>query len=86
MGAVSVRVTPRSGRSGVEVAGGAVTIRVQAPPDGGRATQEARRVLADALGVAPSGVVLRSGARSRQKVFDVRGMTSEEALRRLRGR
>jgi uncharacterized protein YggU (UPF0235/DUF167 family) len=84
MGTVSARVAPRSGRTSVEVSGEQVAIRVRAPAEGGRATEEARHALASALGVAPSAVALRSGARSRQKVFDVRGMSSEEALDRLR--
>jgi hypothetical protein len=86
MGAVSVRVTPRSGRPGVEVDGQSVAIHVRAPAAEGRATDEARRALAVALGVAPSRVTLRSGARSRRKVFEVGGMTSQEALRRLGAR
>jgi uncharacterized protein YggU (UPF0235/DUF167 family) len=51
----------------------------------GRATEEARRALAEALGVAPSRVRLRSGAAARDKVFEVDGTTAEEALGRLGG-
>ncbi len=86
MGAVGVRVTPRATRPGVEVAGQDVVVRVRAPAAEGRATDEARRALAAALGVAPSRVALRSGARSRRKVFEVDGMTSQEAFRRLGAR
>jgi uncharacterized protein YggU (UPF0235/DUF167 family) len=85
MGTVSVRVTPRSARAGVEASGEEVRVHVHAPPDAGRATEEARRALASALGVPQSRVVLRSGARSRRKMFEVQGMTSEEVLRRLAG-
>ncbi len=85
MGTVSVRVTPRSTRAGVAASGGQVAIRVHAPAEGGRATEEARRALASALGIPPSRVALASGARSRHKVFDVQGMASEEVLRRLGG-
>jgi uncharacterized protein YggU (UPF0235/DUF167 family) len=85
MGTISVRVTPRSARPGVTVEDGQVTIRVRAPAEGGRATEEARRALASALGIPPSGMALRSGVRSRRKVFEVRGMASEDVLRRLGG-
>ena len=68
----SVRVVPRSGRTAVEVGDdGALTIRVRAVPEGGRATDEARRALAAHLGVPAGSVRLRSGARSRTKMFEV---------------
>jgi uncharacterized protein YggU (UPF0235/DUF167 family) len=68
----------------VEAASGAIVIRVRAAPEGGRATAEASRALAAALGVPPSAVVLRRGRRSREKVFEVAGLTGDEALQRLR--
>ncbi|MGZ4131990.1 MAG: DUF167 domain-containing protein [Actinomycetota bacterium] len=72
MATYSVRVVPRSGRTAVETgADGALTIRVRAAPEGGKATEEARRALADHLGTPPGRVRLRSGARSRAKVFEV---------------
>ncbi len=87
MGTVSVRVVPRSSRRGLtREAGGRITIRVHAPPEDGRATEEARAVLAEALGVAKGGVSLRTGARSRTKVFDVEGVSSQELQARLSGR
>jgi uncharacterized protein len=70
----SVRVVPRSGRTAVEAGeDGALTIRVRAAPEGGHATEEARRALAAHLGVPRTSVRLRTGARSRVKVFEVRG-------------
>jgi hypothetical protein len=69
----TVRVVPRSGRTAVEEGSdGSLTIRVRAAPEGGRATREAARALAQWLGVAPSTVTLRMGTRSRTKVFEVR--------------
>lgn len=84
MGSVTVRVVPRSGRSAVEVGPAGVLVRVRAAPEGGRATEEARRALAGALGVPPSSVRLRTGARSRTKVFEVDEMSSEDLAMRLR--
>jgi uncharacterized protein YggU (UPF0235/DUF167 family) len=60
-----------------------VVVRVRAAPEGGRATAEARRALAAALGVPLSAVRLRSGARSRVKVFAVAGLAPGEPERRL---
>jgi len=85
MGTITVRVRPRSAQPGVEVRDGRVVVRVQAPPVDGRATEEARRRIAGALGVPPSRVALRSGASSRDKVFGVDGLSDEAALLRLRG-
>ena len=63
-----------------------IVVRVRAAPEGGRATEEARKALAAALGTPPSAVTLRRGRRSRDKVFDLARMTKEEALQRLRAR
>ena len=84
MTTVTVRVMPRSGQTGVEVAPDGVVVRVRAVPEGGRATEEARRALAEALGVPPRRVALRTGARSRRKVFEVDGMSQKEIEIRLR--
>ena len=83
MGSVTVRVLPRSGRRAVEVASGGVTVRVRAAPEGGRATEEARRALADALDVAPSRITLIRGATARLKTFEVDGLTADDLRVRL---
>jgi len=85
MGSVTVRVVPRSGRTAVEAGVGGLVVRVRAAAEAGRATEEARRALAEAAGVPPSAVRLRTGARSRSKVFEVDGVDSAELQRRLRG-
>ena len=85
MGTVSIRVTPRSGARRVEVLGDVISVRVRSAAEGGKATEEARRVLADALDIPPSRVSLRSGARSRSKVFEVSGMDAATVLARARG-
>jgi uncharacterized protein YggU (UPF0235/DUF167 family) len=85
MGSVEVRVLPRAGRQEVLVRGGVIVVRVTAPAAEGRATEEARRALAAAVGVRASLVRLRSGARSRTKVFEVEGVSEDDLRRRLRG-
>ena len=84
VGSVTVHVVPRSNRTVVEASSSRIVIRVRAIPDAGRATEQARRALADALGVALSGVTLLRGRRSREKVFEVPDLTEREALQRLR--
>ncbi|HEX9823281.1 MAG TPA: DUF167 domain-containing protein [Actinomycetota bacterium] len=81
---VAVRVIPRSPRPGVLVEERGLVIRVQAAPEGGRATDEARRRLADALGVPPSAVRLRTGMTSRAKAFEVAGLGPEDVRARIR--
>jgi uncharacterized protein YggU (UPF0235/DUF167 family) len=80
MGRITVRVRPRSTRAGVERGPDGPVIRVRAAPEGGRATAEAARSLATAVGVAPTAVTLVRGRRSRLKTFAVEGV-SDEALR-----
>lgn len=78
MATVTVRVVPRSGRQEVRPGpGDGFTIHVRAAPEGGKATDEAARLLAAHLGVAPTSVRLRTGARSRTKLFDVPGHPSK---------
>ncbi len=54
-----------------EGSGGRLVVRVRSPPVGGRANEEARELLAEHFGVRRSRVELVSGARSREKVFEV---------------
>jgi uncharacterized protein YggU (UPF0235/DUF167 family) len=82
---ITVRVTPRS-QPGIEARGDTLLIRVAAPPVEGRATEEARRALAHAVGVPPSRVALVSGGRSRTKRFRISGLTPLEVTAALTGR
>jgi len=79
---ITVRVRPRS-HPGVVLDGDLVVVSVAAPPVEGRATEEARRALAEALGIAAGRVELRLGRGSRTKVFEVAGLSPEEVARRL---
>lgn len=81
---VTVRVAPRSGRTAVEAGPDGIVVRVRSAPEGGKATEEARRALAKALGVAPSAVSLRAGSRSRMKVFEIEGGSAKRLQRLLR--
>lgn len=65
----AVRVTPNARAPGLDRVGEGFAIRVGAPPEGGRATEAARRALAAALGVAASRLTLIRGATSRDKVW-----------------
>ena len=79
---VAVQVRPRS-QPGIVLTEAGLVIRVAAPPEKGRATEHARRALAEALGVPPTSVSLRTGATSRRKSFSVVGLDPTTARTRL---
>jgi hypothetical protein len=84
---VAVHVQPRSGTTQFAGRhGDALRIRVTAPPADGRATEAARTVLADALGVPATAVTLVSGERSRLKRFRVAGVSAETVAARVGAR
>jgi uncharacterized protein YggU (UPF0235/DUF167 family) len=84
MGLITVRMVPRSSRTSVEVDERGIVVRVPAAPEAGRASEAARRALAEALGVPASETLLRRGSRSRTKVFEVPGVEQRDAEVRLR--
>ncbi|AWD21332.1 DUF167 domain-containing protein [Pseudogemmobacter blasticus] len=65
---IAVRVTPNARRAGLD-AGPPIRIAVTVVPEDGKATAAAQVLLAQALGVAKSRLVLLRGAKARDKVF-----------------
>ncbi len=81
---LAVKVTPRASKNRVVVtADGLVKVYVTAPPVDGEANQAAQELLAKALKLAKSNVILESGQSSRDKVFRLVGVTVTEAKTRL---
>ena len=73
----AVRVQPRSSRSAVEgVHGGALRVRLSAPPVDGAANEALVELLAGALGVARRAVRVVAGAAARGKVVEVDGVSA----------
>lgn len=73
---ITFHVQPKASRT--ELAGkhgDAVKVRIQAPPVDGEANAELLRFVAASLGVSGREVELISGASSRRKVVEVRGVT-----------
>ncbi|MWD26840.1 DUF167 domain-containing protein [Aquicoccus sp. SCR17] len=68
---IAVRVTPRASRNAVEAEGGTIRVRVTAPPEDGKANVAVQKLLAKALGLPKSRLVLVRGATARDKVFRV---------------
>jgi len=78
---LSVRLQPRARRDEiVGERGGAVVIRVTAPPVDGKANEALCRLIARAAGVPPSRVSVVRGHTSRDKLVRVDGI-SADALR-----
>ena len=76
---LAVRVQPRASRE--EITGwredGVLLVRLSAPPVDGRANRALCRLIARAVGVAPSRVAVVRGERSRDKVVRVEGISAE---------
>lgn len=70
---IAVRVTPKAARNAVLAGADGVKVSVTTVPEGGRANVAVRKLLAKALGVAPSRLDLIRGETSREKVFRILG-------------
>lgn len=83
---VRIRVHAQPGASRTQISGlhgQSLKIKIHAPPEDGKANAELCKFLAEVLGVAKSAVVLVSGASSRAKVVEARGVSREDAVNRL---
>jgi uncharacterized protein YggU (UPF0235/DUF167 family) len=78
----TARVRTRS-RKGLRRSGNDLIVGVSAAPIAGRANDQATRVLAEALDVAPGAVTVRLGQNSPSKVFEVRGLDPATVQKRL---
>ena len=81
---LKVHVNPRSSRN--QIVGwrdDVLAVRLIAPPVGGAANKACIEFLADRLDVKKPRISLVSGAASRDKVFEITGLSRTELLRRL---
>lgn len=74
---------PGSKAPGISVQDGSLVLRVRERAVEGAANDACIRMLAEALGIAPSRVRLLRGAHSREKIFGVDGIAESEARSRL---
>ncbi len=71
---IAVRVTPKASRNAVKRGeDGQIRVYVTVLPEGGKANAAVQKLLAKALGVAKSRLVLVRGQTARDKVFRVEG-------------
>ncbi len=66
---LAVRVTPNARANGIDLVDGQIRITVTETPEAGRATEAAQALLAKALGVAKTRLMLLRGTKSRDKTF-----------------
>lgn len=81
---LAVRAIPNARRG--EIAGWAgdvLRVKVRAPALDGRANEALCEFVADALGLPRNAVLVAQGARSRQKLLEIRGLALDEVRARL---
>lgn len=66
---LNVRVTPKAGRNAVRETGTGLAVQVTEAPENGKANAAVQKLLARALGVAKTRLVLVRGDTARDKVF-----------------
>ena len=70
-GRLAVRVTPGARSESMAIEDGRLLVRIRAKPQDGAANDAVIKLLAKALGVAPSRIEMLRGATSREKLFQV---------------
>src|SRR5881296_1705697 len=81
---ISIRVQPRASRNAVVGwTGDTLNIRLSAPPVEGAANAACLEFLADLLDVPQSQLEILQGARSRNKVIRITGLSQEEVHARF---
>lgn len=79
MATLAVHVTPKSGRDEVVGwRGSELSVRVTAPPEGGKANKAVCKVVAGILGVPKTSVRVLRGDSARHKVLEVEGLGEAE--------
>lgn len=82
---LKVRVNPRSSRN--HIMGwkdDVLLVKVTAPPVEGTANKACIELLADQLGIKKSQISLTAGATSREKTFEILGLSISEVKQRLK--
>jgi len=84
MTVIAVKVVPRAASD--EIVGwleGALKVRVQAPPEDGRANRAVEELLAAALRLKKNAVTVERGRASARTRVAIEGLTRDEIVRRL---
>ena len=71
---LTVKVQPRSSKTGLEVEGDTLKVRLTSPPVDGAANEQLIEILSGALKVKKSSLRIIKGLTSRYKVIEIKGM------------
>lgn len=80
---VAIRVTPRASRDEITCEGGALRVRLRAPPVEGAANEALCALFAARLRLPKRSVALERGATSREKLLAITSLTPDDFWRRL---
>lgn len=81
---LDIKVVPNASRDGIAGwLGDHLKVRVQAPPEAGRANTRVMELLASELGVPESAITLVRGGSSQRKTVEIRGLTMQELRSRI---
>jgi uncharacterized protein (TIGR00251 family) len=84
---IDVRVIPRASKAGLAgTRDGALLVRLNAPPVDGAANDELIELIAKTLRVPRRSITIVAGERARLKRLHVRGLSADDATRRLSDR
>ena len=85
MGRVAVRLQPKASANAITgEREGAIVVKVTAPPVDGRANAALIKLVAKRLGVAKSKMKIAHGETNRDKVLEIDGIDSDDAMTRLK--
>lgn len=83
---IDVKVTPKSSKESIgPIRDGRLVVKVNAPPDQGKANKAVCKLVASRLGVAKSNVSVVSGETSRSKRLRVVGPSEADVTTALEG-
>ncbi|KPP83335.1 MAG: hypothetical protein HLUCCO07_12730 [Rhodobacteraceae bacterium HLUCCO07] len=68
---IAVRVTPKASRNRITHEAGTIRVHVTVAPESGKANVAVQKLLAKAMGVAKSRLVLLRGQTARDKLFRI---------------
>ncbi len=76
---IEVQVQPKSSRDEITAyQSGRIKIRITAPPEGGKANERVREIIAGEFGISKSRVEIMSGQKSRLKIIKILGLSQEK--------
>jgi len=80
---IDITVTPKSSKSAIVCDARGIKVYLNSPPSDGRANEECRELFAKRLKIPKSMIEIEKGLKGRKKTLLLRGLSHEEAIKRL---